>query len=191
MAETENNPGGKKNKSKFFSNHFFVIAFGIAAIVIWIAMFGMGILIDSSVYRGPLVKSFDLFQFIMSIITFTPTNIAILCLFSAFLGGCASLLIITKAKQELKLDALHNNEEKHDSNVYMSENPFSSMLRGFIVFLAFVAGTFITNPSAFTATSPQLYTQAAGAVSFVSFIVGYDPTIFRSFISLGEKLKKK
>ena len=189
--EMEKKSEHQKQVSILSSNHFFIIVFGVVAIAIWITMFGLGIFLNSAPYRDALLKAFDWAQFVMSVVTFTPTNLAILCLVSAFLGGCASLLIINKAKQHALSEPEHTVEEKQDSHIYMSENPFSSMLRGFIVFFAFLAGVFITNPSAFVVTTPQLYTQAAGAVSFLAFVVGYDPTMFKSFVTLGEKLKKK
>jgi hypothetical protein len=123
----------------------------------------------------------------MAILTFMPSNIAILCLVSAFTGGCASLLVIRKAQKALGLDEQSGN--KSNSQIYMSENPFSSMMRGILVFFAFLAGVFITSSTALTAPTAQSYTQAAGFVSMLAFLVGYDPTMFRNFISLTEKIK--
>lgn len=71
----------------------------------------------------------------------------------------------------------------------MSENPFSSMLRGILVFFAFLAGIFITSSTALTAPTAEAYTQAAGFVSMIAFIVGYDPTTFRTFVNLTDKIK--
>src|SRR5690242_19068584 len=89
----------KKNVSTFSSNHFLIIAVGIVARVLWITMFGLGIFINSAPYRDSLGKAFEWANFLMSVFTFTPTNIAMLCLLSAFLGGCASLLIINKYRR--------------------------------------------------------------------------------------------
>lgn len=72
----------------------------------------------------------------------------------------------------------------------MNENPFSSMLRGMLVFFAFLAGVFITSSNALTSPTAQAYTQAAGFVSMIAFIVGYDPTLFRTFINLTDKIKR-
>ena len=123
-------------------------------------------------------------------LTFTPSNIAILCLVSAFTGGCASLLVISKARKDLGLDD-EANQGKTSSQIYMSESPFSSMLRGILVFFAFLAGVFITSSNALSAPTAQAYTQAAGVVSMLAFLVEYDPTMFRSLISISEKIKGK
>jgi hypothetical protein len=161
---------------------------GSCGVVLWILLFGLGMIIDSAPYRESLRTNFNFPQFIMTILTFTPTNIAMLCLVSSFTGGCASLLIISKAEKVLGLDK-QPNRPKTNSHVYMSENPFSSMLRGIVVFFAFLAGVFVTSSTALVSPTAQAYTQAAGVVSLLSFFVGYDPTMFRTLVSVGEKIE--
>ncbi|HVX24725.1 MAG TPA: hypothetical protein VHB70_00180 [Parafilimonas sp.] len=168
--------------------HFIIALMGTCGVVLWIVLFSLGMLIDSSQYRTTLSTNFTMFKFIMTMLTFTPSNIAILCLVSAFTGGCASLLVISKARRDLGLDE-QPNQNKVTSQIYMSENPFSSMLRGILVFFAFLAGVFITSSNALTAPTAQAYTQAAGVVSMLAFVVGYDPTMFRTLMSISEKIK--
>lgn len=175
----------KSRKRK--NNHIAIILCGTVGVIAWIVFFSLGMLIDSSQYRTTLSTNFTWFKFIMTILTFTPSNIAILCLVSAFTGGCASLLVIKKAQHALGLDETDAN--KTNSQIYMNESPFSSMLRGILVFFAFLAGVFITSSNALTAPTAQAYTQAAGFVSMIAFLVGYDPTMFRTLINLTEKIK--
>ena len=176
------------NKSrKHKNNHIAITLAGTSGVVAWIVFFSLGMLIDSSQYRTTLSTDFTWFKFIMTMMTFTPSNIAILCLVAAFTGGCTSLLVIKKAQHALGLD--EPNQNKSNSQIYMNENPFSSMLRGMLVFFAFLAGVFITSSNALTAPTAQAYTQAAGFVSMIAFIVGYDPTLFRTFINLTDKIK--
>ena len=170
-------------------NHIIIAMLGSFGVITWIVFFSLGMLIDSSQYRNTLTTNFSWFKFIMTMLTFTPSNIAILCLVSAFTGGCASLLVITKAQKALGLD--EQITTKSNSRIYMSENPFSSMLRGILVFFAFLAGVFVTSSNALTAPTAQAYTQAAGVISLLSFIVGYDPTMFLTLISIGEKIEGK
>lgn len=174
-------------KKTHHNNHLIIALLGSLGVITWIVLFSLGMLIDSSQYRNTLTTDFTLFKFIMTMLTFTPSNIAILCLVSAFTGGCASLLVITKAQKVLGLDD-HDNR-KSNSHIYMSENPFSSMLRGILVFFAFLAGVFVTSSNALSAPTAQAYTQAAGVVSMLAFLVGYDPTMFRTLINVTEKLK--
>lgn len=169
------------------NNHLLIALLGTCGVIVWIMIFSLGMLIDSSQYRDTLSTNFSWFKFIMTMLTFTPSNIAILCLVSSFTGGCASLLVITKAKKVLGLD--EQPDDKSNSQIYMTENPFSSMLRGIVVFFAFLAGVFITSSTALTEPTAQAYTQAAGIVSMLAFLVGYDPTMFKTFINISEKLK--
>lgn len=95
--------------------------------------------------------------------------------------------MIAEAEKVFGLDK-QSNSKKTTSQVYMSESPFSSMLRGIVVFFAFLAGVFVTGSTAFSSPTEQAYTQAAGFVSLLSFIVGYDPTVFRTLISISDKI---
>ncbi len=175
------------NKKETQLNHLLIALSGSIGVAAWIILFSLGMLIDSSLYRKTLSTDFSLSHFIMTVLTFTPTNIAMLCLVSSFTGGCASLLVISKAEKVFGLDK-QSNSKKTTSHVYMSESPFSSMLRGIVVFFAFLAGVFVTGSTAFSTPTEQAYTQAAGFVSLLSFVVGYDPTVFRNLISISEKI---
>lgn len=182
---TENKQKSFNRKSRH-NNHLIIALMGTCGVIMWIILFSLGMLIDSAPYRNSLTTNFKLSNFIMTMLTFTPSNIAILCLVSAFAGGCASLLVIKKAQKVLGLDEQSN---KTNSHIYMSENPFSSMMRGILVFFAFLAGVFVTSSNALSAPTAQAYTQAAGVVSMLAFLVGYDPTMFRTLINVSEKLK--
>ncbi len=175
-------------RSRRKNDHLFIVLAGIIGVFVWIVFFTLGMLIDSSQYRATLSTNFTWFKFVMTMITFTPSNIAILCLVSAFTGGCSSLLVIKKAQKALGLDDPATTN-KSNSQIFMNESPFSSMLRGILVFFAFLAGIFITSSNALTAPTAQAYTQAAGVVSMLAFLVGYDPTMFRNLINLTEKIK--
>lgn len=177
----------KKARQQKENSYIAITLSGTLGVIAWIIFFSLGMLIDSSQYRTTLSTDFTWFKFIMTMLTFTPSNIAILCLLAAFTGGCTSSMVIKKAQDALHLD--ENDETKAGSQVSISANPFSSMLRGMLVYFAFLAGVFITSSNALTAPTPQTYTQAAGFVSMIAFIIGYDPTMFSSFINLAEKLK--
>lgn len=188
VATEKNNELAHTRLSSKQNNYRTVIVLcGVSGVIAWIVFFSLGMLIDSSQYRTTLSTNFKWFNFLITMLTFTPSNIAILCLVSAFTGGCASLLVIKKAERALGLD--NNENERSNSQLYMSENPFSSMLRGILVFFAFLAGIFITSSNALVVPTAEAYTQAAGFVSMIAFIVGYDPTMFRTFVNLTEKIK--
>lgn len=168
-----------------------IILMGIIGMLGWIGMFSLGLLINSKLYRDSIMAHFNLNDFLVSILTYTPTNVAILSVIAAFSGGCASRIVVDGLRKESVRDIQNTEKDKIDSHLYMTENPFSSMLRGLVVYFAFLAGVFIAAPNPFADTSPQQYAQAAGVLSLFSFVVGYDPTVFRSFLSLAGKIKQK
>lgn len=183
---SQRSPVSKRKSAR--NSHWLIIIGGMFGLTTWIVFFTLGMVIDSSQYRTTLSTDFTLFKFIMTLLTFTPSNIAILCLASSFTGGCASLLVIRKAQKLLGLTDQPKSQVT-SKIIYMSESPFSSMIRGILVFFAFLAGVFITSSDALSAPTPQAYTQAAGVVSLLAFLVGYDPTMFNSLINLSEKIK--
>jgi hypothetical protein len=167
-------------------NQLLVAILGSCGVTLWIVFFSLGMLINSSIYTKPLLTGFNWHDFIMAVITFTPSNIAILCLVASFTGGCASLLVIQKVQKKLGLEQ-QTNLKRTNSHIYMSENPFSSMMRGILVFFAFLAGVVVSSSTVFVNPTQQTYTQAAGVVSMFAFLVGYDPSMFLAFINLTEK----
>ena len=177
-------------KQRHRHTHLVIAILGSGAVIAWLVLFSLGLLINSAPYRTALTTHFNLGDFVVTILTYTPTNIALLCLVAAFCGGCTSLLVISKAEKALGLDK-EDNVPKTSSHLYMSETPFSSMMRGIVVFFAFLAGVFVTSSTAFTAPTAETYLQASGIISMLAFIVGYDPTVFWNLISTAEKLKGK
>jgi hypothetical protein len=157
---------------------------GILGMLGWIAVFGVGMLVNSKVYRDELATHFDLAILAKAIISFTPTNVAVLAVLAGFLGGCASLLMYSdySASNGAKL----NGKAQIDLErlAYLQENPISSALRGFVVYLTFLAGTVFGANGAFANTTQDQYCRLAGAVAVLAFGVGYDPTVFRQVLSL-------
>jgi hypothetical protein len=65
------------------------------------------------------------------------------------------------------------------------------MFQGILVYFAFLAGVFITSSATILKPTAESYTQAAGIVSMLAFLAGYDPGVFRSLTNLSEKFKAK
>jgi membrane-bound acyltransferase YfiQ involved in biofilm formation len=162
---------------------------GIIGLIGWFFTFGLGLFIASKPYRDQLLQSFQWKAFLVSLFTYTPTNIAALCLLAAFTGGCASQLIISAMRSPQDSGNKEKPEQLSDTQIYMQESPVSSMLRGFVVYVAFLAGVYITSNAPFADPTQEQYARAAGTTSLLAFVVGYDPTIFRQLINLGAKLK--
>jgi hypothetical protein len=67
--------------------------------------------------------------------------------------------------------------------VFRRESPFASMIRSFVVYLAFIAGIYITTNAPFENPDPNQYVRFAGTISLFAFVVGYDPTKFQDFVN--------
>ncbi len=181
----------KKERGFLSSTEFsLLVTLGLISILGWITMFSLGLLINSQVYRAGVLRQFNWVDFMMSMLTYTPTNIAMLSVIAAFAGGCASRMLIAGVARKTKLTIHDQETEKTDSQLYMAENPFGSMLRGLVVYFGYLAGVFIANSTPFTNTTPEQYAQSAGIISLFAFVVGFDPTVFRSFISISGKIKQ-
>jgi len=167
-----------------------LVLLGVIGILGWITMFSLGLLVNSQVYRSGVLQQFNWVDFIMSVLTYTPTNIAMLSVIAAFAGGCASRMLIAGVAKKTGQASQDQEMEKTDSQLYMAENPFGSMLRGLVVYFGYLAGVFIANSAPFSNTTQEQYAQSAGIVSLFAFVVGFDPTVFRSFISISGKIKQ-
>ena len=189
------------------------VATGIIALLMWFALFAGGLTIDSSPFREVFIipksvsveetivpvsarpaaatisSATPLVAFLAVIAFYTPLNVALLTLLAGLAGGCASRLTYARAHPEglpKTVDA-----EKDSSTIFRTEHPVASMLRCFLVYLAFIAGVFITTNDPFADTTPSQYVRIAGLLSFVSFAVGYDPTKFQEILSLKPAAKSK
>jgi hypothetical protein len=184
---------------------------GVLALLTWVGLFAAGVSIDSRPYRqvlgpadaGPAVAAAGvapladgagggsrpvrdigrLEAFLGVIAFYTPLNAALLTLLSGLIGGCASRLTFAGLPKEQ--DAVMGLSE-----VFRTENPVASMLRSFLVYVAFMAGIFITTNAPFANTDPEQYARLAGVLSFVAFVNGYDPTRFQDLLSLKPGGKK-
>jgi len=165
-----------------------IIFWSIISSLLWICFFSLGLLVDSKPFRLCVAEELDLYSLIICIFTYTPTNIAILCLTSAYIGGCASKLVIRNIEQTLPDSA---DNEKTIAHAYMSEPPMCSMVRGIVIYFAYIAGVCITDADLFNEPTVTAYIKSAGIISLLSFLVGYDPTIFHSFIKVAEKVRPK
>ena len=63
---------------------------GVICVVIWILLFGAGLMIPSESYRKSLEQSFTLYNFFMAGLLYTYTNVVTLTCFAGLLGGICS-----------------------------------------------------------------------------------------------------
>jgi hypothetical protein len=182
MNENENEPVEPRKEKRMTKTAVLISA--TLAMVSWVLVFGAGILIASKPYREQLTKAFDWLSLVKAVLTFTPTNVAILSMLAGFIGGCASLLLYGDDDRSTNQSPENDKPPVDEDRMhFLTEHPLGSAIRGFAVFLAFLAGTVTATNDAFGATTPDQYCRMAGAVAVLAFAVGYDPTFFRQFIS--------
>ncbi len=132
-------------------------------------------------------------NFALATLLFIPTNVAMLTLLAAFMGGCAS----NEADSSVVRARLEAAKEKRDipeqwrleqQLAYMDESPIYSMMRGLVVYLVFVSGLYVASADPFSdsgqANAQAQYLRLSGLLSLLGFVVGYDPSRFRHWIDL-------
>jgi hypothetical protein len=153
-----------------------VICLAICGMVAWFFFFCLGLFVSSKGSREALAVGFNWTDFAICAVTYTPTNLALLTSLAAFAGGAGSRLLHWNDKP----GPASSDTERY---IFLKENPFSSMLRGFAVYLTFLAGVFISTDKPFADPTQEQFVRVAGMVSLLSFFVGYDPTLFKHIAS--------
>jgi hypothetical protein len=151
---------------------------GTIASMAFVALFTAGVVVDSGPFRTQLNTSFTPGALLAVMLTYTPSNVALLAMLAGFIGGCSSLITHRSA-------LVKEGSPVDQSALYRTESPIASMLRSLVAYLAFMAGVLVTTIAPFTATTPEQYVRFAAAVSFFAFVVGYDPTKFQGLLSVG------
>lgn len=154
---------------------------GAAAVVLYIMLLSAGIIVDSAPYRAQVTSGPWMvvpWAFIVAMLTYTPSNIAFLSLLAGLIAGCASRISAIPLARSQENDQQGNLEQQYMtlSMAYRMESPVASMFRSLVVYLGFMAGVLVINVEQFVTSTPEQYIRLAAAVSFFSFLVGYDPT---------------
>jgi len=159
---------------------------GTAAVLVWFLLFGAGLLVDSAPYRTDLSEHFTFEDIAATICLYTPLNVALLTLLAGFAGGCLSRVTYahwitqgTEGKADLPSDAGITARM-----LFMTESPFASTMRSFVVYLVVIGGLYITTNAPFDKPTSDQYVRFAGTVSLLSFVVGYDPTRLQDLMNL-------
>jgi hypothetical protein len=152
------------------------------AVLAWMTVFLLGTLVNSAPYRDrfagftgePLSVVGD---GVIVGLTYTLSNVGFLCLLASLLGSFG-------ATANLGVDCEGEIEEDR------SAPRISALLRGFLVYLALLAGVlvFAETPAAPTQTQ---YVRLAGVTSLVAFAVNYKPALFATLFTRLSKLFEK
>ena len=175
---------------------------GGVALVAWLLFFSTGLLVETGKYRRFLAPEAYASQsaaqsatqsatspglprhdggvvsaFLLATLFYTPTNLLFLTLLAGLLGGCSSNLVAESLRE-------HGTEVGARRLMYMEEHPWSAMMRGFVVYLAFIAGLYFIIDDPFENPTAAQYMRLAGTLSIFAFIVGYDPSRISQFLRL-------
>jgi hypothetical protein len=144
---------------------------GILAVACWLLTFLPGLLIGSRSFREAIAAgAISLKIVVMTLITYTITNIAVLCALAGVAGTAARLVIHPET-------APAEPTEQHN----VCGICCAGILRSFLVYLSFLAGVFIAASNPFEYSQEQ-YARMAGIISILSFLVSYEPTLFKRIV---------
>ncbi len=144
-------------------------------ILLWVIVFLAGVLVDSGPYRNQIASGGGGIDFgrlliiwVIVLLVYTPTNVAILSIFMGILGAlgrCATLSLGEEDSKEFEKDLI---------------NPYlSGLIRGFIVYLLIISGlVIILEQVPLSPTGPEQYIRLASVISVSSFVVSYNPKYF-------------
>jgi hypothetical protein len=151
----------------------------VAAILLWIILAGAGILISTEdcflAFDGEhhpdawtVARSWWTF-----LTCYTYTNVGLLCCLSALIGAIG---------QNAHIDGSGTAGAQDDPRTFY----LAAVIRGFFIYLVILAGLVfvgdMTDKEHMSITIEQ-YLKLAGAVSVLSFAIGYSPTLFPTFFN--------
>lgn len=127
------------------------ISAGILIILAWLWLFATGLHINSSYYRAAISYGYANWKdWLMTIFSFTLTNVVLLAFLAGFLGGVCSKIIVTHG---FTLSEEQLIQEKKDYVLF--ENPFISAFRGIFIFLAVLSFQYISSFSDLSSIGKQ------------------------------------
>jgi len=102
------------------------------------------------------------------LLTYTDTNVAMLCCIAAWLGELGRRTRIDGVEQE---------------GDFLRGDYLAAVMRGFLGYLAILTGFVVigTGVNFFTTPSAEGYVRLAAIVSLAGFLIGFNPAIFRRF----------
>jgi hypothetical protein len=168
--------------------------FAIIVFVFWLALFAGGITVDTrssrclisdggvkaledeTRYKNNPCGQFDvitktmLFRAaVIVLLWFLPINLALICVTAGTLGSFGNRADLSDDKSP--------RPSRDDTNPYIS-----AMLRGMFVYLIMISGLLVLDVNPFFNPSPGQYIRLAGFLSLFSFVLSYQPRLFRQII---------
>jgi len=151
------------------------IAGGVVLLGLWAVVFGIGNVFPSEPYRnalagnGTVISNANVPVYLaIFLMTYTVTNVAVLCCIAAWLGELGRRTRIDGASQE---------------GEFLRGDYLAAVMRGFLGYLAILTGFVVVGSGVnlFVTPSAEGYVRLAAIVSLAGFLIGFNPAIFRRF----------
>jgi hypothetical protein len=149
---------------------------GLGILAVYALVFGVGVIFPSRPFMEALQQAAlgertlpwheIIGRLVAFLFTYTATNAAVLCCLSAWLGELGRR---TRIDGRASLGGVHPGD-------YVA-----AIMRGFLGYLAVIAGFIVIGPGVNLFTSPQQgdYVRLAALVSLLGFLTGFSPSLFR------------
>lgn len=151
------------------------IAGGVVLLTAWSLVFGIGIVFPSEPIRdalrgeGATLSSWTMLRHLgWYLLTYTVSNVAVLCCISAWLGELG---------RRTRIDGLAGGL------VYRRGDYIAAVMRGFLAYLAVLTGYVVigSGVNVFVTPSAEQFIRLAAIVSLAGFLIGFNPALFRRF----------
>lgn len=199
-----NKPEGAKTPTRRLTNFQKMLKTCLGAVLFvgWISLFILGISLEATTFRPYIIPSDKICwnYLVLYAVSLTPINVAVLASLSGALGGIASNLAASTKFTVIDSSTLKPDSTDFQSYLYMTENPLVSLLRGFITFMIFIAGSYLTNfttsidtknTAEFAGLTASTYTRFAVTVSLLAYLAGYDPSRIKGLLNSFNLAKKE
>ncbi len=121
------------------SNYLNLLA--VLSFTVWFTLLTAGITVNSAYYLDAVeAKGGNLSDLIMVMISYTPTNVALMAVWAGLSGGLTSNLAAKNYFQHVDREKLDPSSPDFQRYIYMTESPIVSALRGFMVYMIFIVG---------------------------------------------------
>ena len=174
---------------------------GICLFLGWLLLFVLGLSLEANKYRECIIPN-DILSWkylLLYAVSLTPINVAVLASLAGALGGISSNLSADNKFSLIDPASIQPNSTDYQSYLYMTESPLVSLLRGFITYMIFMAGSYLTNfttsvdpmnAGEFTGLTASSYTRFAVTVSLLAYLTGFDPSRIKSLLNSFNLTKK-
>jgi hypothetical protein len=171
---------------------YFAISSGIIVFCLWIILFTIGLVINSTYYRAAVSYGYaDLIDWVWAIISFTLSNVILLAFLAGFLGGTCSKIISTEGFTLSKEILVARGV-----GYVLYENPFISAFRGIFLFLAVLALQYVSSFSDLSSISTSAPSKQTNEYSsdnqvYIALLESVNDSISREKIKTAWQNEKK